>query len=284
VIAEIENADLKAQLTRAEATLAARNNELIRLKTGAREQEIEEAKATLREAQAMAVLARSNFERQQALADRQIASRETVEKAVADRDAAEARRALMAERLSLLIAPPRHEDVAIAQANLQAAAASVAEINANIEKTIIRAPIEGTVLKVFRRTGETVSNLPPTPIVTVGDTSRLRVRADVDEANVAQVAMGQTVWVTADAFRSKRFRGSVARIAEQLGRKNFRSDRPEERLDTKVLEVLIDLDAEARLPIGLPVDVIFENSPVIYGEAKLSGVQVSLADLRTTIR
>ena len=267
VIAEIENADLRAQLARAEAALVARNNELIRLRTGAREQEIEEARATVREAEAMAVLARSNYERQSQLLDRQIASRETVEKALADRDAAEARRALTAERLSLLVAPPRSEDLAIAQANLQAANASVAEINAQIEKTIIRAPVEGTVLKVFRRTGETVSNLPPTPIAAVGDTSRLRVRADVDEANVAQVAMGQTVWVTADAFRGKRFRGSVARIAAQLGRKNFRSDRPEERLDTKVLEVLIDLDAEVRLPIGLPVDVIFETSPAVYGQA-----------------
>ena len=283
VIAEIENADLKAQLARAEATVAARNNELLRLKTGARKQEIEESKATVREAEAIAVLARSNFERQSALAERQIAAKETVEKAVADRDAAEARRALMSERLSLLTAPPRHEDVAIAQANLEAANASVDEIRAQIEKTIIRSPLDGIVLKVFRRTGETVSNLPPTPIVTVGDTSRLRVRADVDEANVAQVAIGQTVSVTADAFRGKRFRGTVARIAAQLGRKNFRSDRPEERLDTKVLEVLIDLDPDARLPIGLPVDVIFDASTAIYSQAKLSDVRMSMADLRPVV-
>jgi HlyD family secretion protein len=282
VIAEIENADVKAQLAKADATLAARSSELSRLKIGARKQEIEEAKAAVREAQSMAVLARSNFERQQALAERQIASKETVEKAIADRDAAEARRALLAERLSLLTAPPRHEDVAIAEANLQAAVASVDEIKAQIEKTIIRSPVAGTVLKVFRRTGETVSNLPPTPIATVGDTSRLRVRADVDEANVAQVTLGQSVWVTADAFRGKRFPGSVARIASQLGRKNFRSDRPEERVDTKVLEVLIDLDPDAQLPIGLPVDVIFDSSPA-NSKVKLSNLSLGSADLRTAI-
>ena len=278
-IAEIENADLKAQLAKAKATLAARNNELIRLKAGPREQEIEEAKATVREAEAIAANARSNFERQRALADRQIASKEAIEKAIADRDAAEARRALMSERLSLLVAPPRQEDVAIAEANLSAANANVAEIEAQIEKTIIRSPLEGTILKVFRRPGETVSNFPPTLIVTVGDTSRLRVRADVDETNVAQVAMGQAVWVTADVFRGQRFRGTVARIATQLGRKNFRSDRPEERLDTKILEVLIDLDSGTRLPIGLPVDVIFDVTPAVYGEAKLSGQRAGSADL-----
>src|SRR6185369_18074800 len=44
-------------------------------------------------------------------------------------------------------------------------------------------------------------------------------------------------------------------IGFQLGRKNFRNNNPEERLDTKILEVMIDLDAGAQLPIGLPVDI-----------------------------
>ena len=119
----------------------------------------------------------------------------------------------------------------------------------------MRSPIDGVVLKLYRRLGETVSNLPPTPIATVGDLSRLRVRADIDEADVAQIALGQTVWITVDAFRDKRFRGTVAQIGYQLGRKNFRNDHPEERVDTKILEVMIDLETGVQLPIGLPVDI-----------------------------
>src|SRR5438477_1824459 len=52
VIAQIENDDLKAQLTGAEAALMTRENELLRLKTGAREQEISAARAELNEADA----------------------------------------------------------------------------------------------------------------------------------------------------------------------------------------------------------------------------------------
>ena len=114
---------------------------------------------------------------------------------------------------------------------------------------------------MFRRAGETVSNLPPTPIATVGDISRLRVRADIDETDVAQIALGQTVWVTADAFRDKRFRGTVAQIGLQLGRKNFRNDNPQERFDTRILEVMIDLEPGVRLPVGLPVDIKTEELP-----------------------
>ena len=276
VIAEIENGDLKAQLTGAEATLIARRNELARLKAGAREQEISAAKAELREAEAVVAMARSASERRIALGAKQIVSAEAVDQARADRDTAEARRDMLAQRLSLLVSPPRSEDVAIAQANLDAVQAQIAEITAEIEKTIVRSPIDSVILKLYRRAGETVSNLPPTPIATVGDTSQLRVRADIDESDVAVILLGQTMWVTADAFPGRRFRGTVAQIGGQLGRKNFRNDNPEERLDTKILEVLIDLEPGVQLPIGLPVDIKADearNSPKLSdaGQTLTSG-------------
>jgi HlyD family secretion protein len=255
VIAQVENDDLKAQLEAGVADAIARENELARLKAGARPQEISAARAQLREAEAVAAMARSASQRQASLAAKQATSKEAVERADADRDTAEARRDLAAQKLSLLVAPPRSEDVGIAESNLNAARARLAEINAQIEKTLVRSPIDGVILKLYRRAGETVTNLPPTPVAVVGDISRLRVRADVDESDVAQIDLHQIVWITADAFPGKRFRGTVAQIAFQLGRKNFRNNNPEERLDTKILEVLIDLEPNARLPIGLPVDI-----------------------------
>lgn len=260
IIAEIENADLKAQLAEAQATLAVRENELKRLLTGARPQEIDQLKAALRQAEASAAEARSNFDRQTALEVKKITSEATVEQALASRDTSDARRALAAAQLSLLIAPPRVEDAAIARANVDAARAKIEEIKAEIEKTIIRSPIDGTILKLYRRKGETVTNLPPTPIVTVGDTRRLRVRADIDQTDVANVAVGQTAWITADAYGDRRFRGTVVRLGAQLGRKNFHTDAPNERVDTKILDVLIDLEPGARLPIGLPVDVVLDRA------------------------
>jgi HlyD family secretion protein len=261
IIAEIENDDLKAQQAQAEATAMARERELARLKTGARPQEISAAKAELREAEATASVARSNFERRNALGMKQIASQEQVDQARADRDTAEAHRDFLAQKLSLLAAPPRVEDVAIAEANVNGANARLNEIKAQIEKTIVRAPIDSSVLKLYRRIGETVSNLPPTAIAIIGDTSQLRVRADIDQADVANIGLHQNVWVTADAFRGKRFRGTVSHIGAQLGRKNFRNETPEERVDTKILEVLIDLEPDAGLPIGLPVDITLDGLP-----------------------
>jgi HlyD family secretion protein len=219
------------------------------------------AEASLRQADAALHLARNTAERQTRLGATGVASPQAIDQAQADLDAASAKRTLLAEQLALLTAPPRPEDVAIAQANLAIAQAHVAEVAANLEKTIIRSPIEGVVLRRFRRTGETVTTLPPTPILSVGDVRRLRVRAAVDEADVARIAVGQSAWITADAYGSRRFRGKVVRIAAALGRKTIRTDEPAERFDEKVLDALIDLDAGQRLPVGLRVDVVFEPPP-----------------------
>jgi HlyD family secretion protein len=260
VVAEIDNADLRAQLAAAKAAVEARQSELQRLQAGAREQERREAEASVAEAQAETNLTRLTYQRREALGAKSIVSKESVDQARADRDAAMAREALQAERLALLVAPPRAEDVAIAEANLTSARAHVDEISAQLDKTIIRSPIDGVVLRRYRRAGESVTNLPPTPIVDVGDISRLRVRADLDESDVGHVTLGEGAWITADAFGSQRFHGVVTKVGDALGPKTFRTDQPGERLDTKVLEVRIALDAGVRLPVGLRVDVVFDPS------------------------
>ena len=60
-------------------------------------------------------------------------------------------------------------------------------------------------------------------------------------------------YVTAEAFGSRRFPGRVVRVGQVLGRKHFRTDEPTERVDTKILETLIQLDDGRELPIGLRV-------------------------------
>jgi HlyD family secretion protein len=63
------------------------------------------------------------------------------------------------------------------------------------------------------------------------------------------------VYCTAEAFGHRRFNDRIVRMGQMLGRKNVRTDDPAERADTKVLEVLIELEGGAPLPPGLRVDV-----------------------------
>jgi multidrug resistance efflux pump len=98
-----------------------------------------------------------------------------------------------------------------------------------------------------------VSTQFDSPIVTIADRSAVRVRVDVDEVDVGKIALGQRAYATADAFHGLRFWGRVVRVGKILGRKNIHTDAPAERVDTQVLEVLVELEDGRELPIGLRV-------------------------------
>jgi HlyD family secretion protein len=73
---------------------------------------------------------------------------------------------------------------------------------------------------------------------------------DVDERDIARVKPGATAYVTADAFGSRHFTGKVVEIGRRFGRKNIRTDDPVEKNDTKILEVVIELDSNELLLTG----------------------------------
>lgn len=256
VLAELENGDYRAQVASAEAEVMQKQAELRKVINGARTQERREAQSTVEEARAVMNNAKADMERRQKLFAAGVISREEVDRYVKEYEVAKARCEERSHHQDLVAADAREEDRAMAEANLQLAKARLEEARAVLDKTFIRAPLDGTVLRKFHRAGESVSNSAtnPDPIFTIGDKRALRVRVDVDEADVSKLVMGQTAYVTADAYGSKRFAGHVVRIGQQLGRKNVRTDEPTERVDNKILETLLELDNGAELPVGLRVN------------------------------
>ena len=89
---------------------------------------------------------------------------------------------------------------------------------------------------------------------TLGDTAGLRVRVDVDESDIGKVQVGQSAYVSAQAYGDRKFWGRVVRISQMLGKKNIRTEEPTERIDTKILETLIELQEDHKLPSGLRVN------------------------------
>lgn len=145
-----------------------------------------------------------------------------------------------------------------AETEAKAARARLDEARALLAKTEIRSPIDGVVLRRHRRAGEAIIGLQDPAVVTVADVSRLKVRVEVDESDVARVKKGARAYVTAPAWPGKRFTGTVIRVGRVLGRKSIRTDEAAERLDAKVLETMLELDAARELPIGLRVDAFIE--------------------------
>jgi multidrug resistance efflux pump len=208
-------------------------------------------------AQAEAALehARIEVERNRRLYEAGVIARDDLDRAERDWRVASARQTETAERLATVDADARADELARADANVALARATLAEARAVLAKTTVLAPISGVVLRRHKQAGESVSvDSPTAAIVTVADTRTLRVRVDVDERDVAEVHVGQQAWVTADAYGDTKFTGRVIRVGGMLGRKNVRTDEPSEKVDTKVLETLVELDPGTRLPVGLRVD------------------------------
>jgi HlyD family secretion protein len=120
------------------------------------------------------------------------------------------------------------------------------------------APIEGRVLNVRVRPGEEVGS---GPILVLGDTTRMRVVAEVYETDIAQVSVGQSATVSSRAL-PKPVNGRVARIGNMVFKNDVLNVDPAARADARIVEVWIDLDP---LPLAerltnLTVDVLI-NAP-----------------------
>ncbi len=186
VIARLSSDDAAAEVAESRASLAQR-------------------KAELEQARATQFLSERELQRQERLSADGITSQ-------ADHDGAR-----------------RSHDVAIAstRAAEESVRASEARLNlseANFDKTIIRAPISGIVIRKNAYVGEMVAagafSGQPTggAIVTIADFSSLEMEADINEANLSRIKEGQHALVTADAVPDHRYRGVVRHIVPTADR------------------------------------------------------------------
>jgi HlyD family secretion protein len=270
VLAELENADYLAEVASARANVLAKDATLRKVINGARRQERNEAWSSVDETKAVMKNAQSESHRRQELFTAGVVSREELDRYRSEADVAKAKYEAAVEQHSLVDDRAREEDRSLGEADLQLAKAQLEEAQARYEKTFIRSPIDGGVLRKHHRSGESVSNSStvPDPVLTIGDRRILRVRVDVDETDVSKVHVGQKAYVTADAFGKQKFWGHVVRVGQQLGPKNIRTDEPAERVDTKILETLVELDRGAPLPDGLRVDAFIVPNAGEVAEAK----------------
>lgn len=120
------------------------------------------------------------------------------------------------------------------ESSLTIARAELALAENAFKRTRIRAPFDGTVLNVFAKIGQTVGAGVGQPLVTFGDLDHLRVRAEVEERDVAKVRVGQTVIIRADAFPDREFEGTVTEVASALGSPRITSRGPRRPNDVDV--------------------------------------------------
>jgi HlyD family secretion protein len=149
----------------------------------------------------------------------------------------------------------RHDERRAALAAAQGAQANVAALAARLGKCQLRSPVAGTVLKLLRREGEFSGGSSGTPLVVVGDLSRLIVRAEIADRDAALVRTGMVAEIWVDG-QPQRWTGKVIETSALMGRKTARSLDPSDRFDRDIREVLVAFDRPPPdMPVGLRVNI-----------------------------
>jgi ABC exporter DevB family membrane fusion protein len=261
VLAVLVNDDYRAQVEASRAQVHQAQAAYDKVLNGSRPQERKQSSAAMRQAESVEVNARTDFERRQKLFDAGVISKEDFDHAGRDFKVSEEQFEAAKQQFHLIDDRQRDEDIAAAKAQLDLTKAQLDGNQAIYQKTFLRAPFDGTILRRHHRAGESITNssVTPDPVFTMGDVGGLRLRVDVDETDVSRVADGQRVYCTANAYGNQKFWGHVIRVAGQLGHKNVRTDEPNEKTDTKILETLVQLDPGVHLPVGLRVDAYIQT-------------------------
>lgn len=148
-------------------------------------------------------------------------------------------------------------DEAGVQADIVHAEASVARARADLEFSVVRAPVTGRILRRMGRLGEQIGQ---EGLVEIADTRVMYVRAEVFESDMRHVVAGAAVSVSSRALDSA-LTGTVERLGLKVNRQSIIGEDPAASLDARVIDVLVKLDGassqRAAALTGLQVRVSF---------------------------
>lgn len=254
---DLEEAEAGVDLAQAEATFAGRELERVTSLVGQGVlRESDRDRATRDRDGAAAALRRAR-----ALRDRlrNGATEEELDQARARLATAGARLDQAAAVLERLRAGATEEERRAAEADLERAASGLRRLESELAEARIAAPVAGVISRRYREPGELAHPEMPVPILVLAEQASRRVRVEVLETDIYKVRAGQRAVLTSDSFPGRRFGGRVTRIAPTLGKKRLRSENPKEKTDLQVLEVWIQPDEPLLLPLGLPVEARIEE-------------------------
>jgi RND family efflux transporter MFP subunit len=142
------------------------------------------------------------------------------------------------------------------QAAIQVATAQLAQARYNQELTVIRAPADGRIARRYANPGAGASTLNVTPMFDLEPRTARIVRAEIVEADIPNVTLGQEVEIQPEGDPTKTYIGKVLRRAAVYGARKLASDDPSQRSDDRVVEVVVSADG-APILVGQRVLVKF---------------------------
>lgn len=252
VLVRLDDSELAADVRRQDAALRSAQATLRDLQKGARPQEIEDARAAVSSAEATRTMTEREYQRNDQLYTKNLIAAQDVDRARQAYEVAKAQERSARERLALVLAGSRPDQIDAARWQVTQAESALAQVQSRLREAVVVSPIDGVVLRKNLEAGETAN--PGVPILTLVNPKDVWLRAYVPETEVGRLKVGDTAALRVDAFPNRVFTGRLIEIGSEAEFTPRNVQTKKERV-TLVFRIKIQIDnPDGLLKPGLPAD------------------------------
>ena len=144
------------------------------------------------------------------------------------------------------------------QYSIKSASAALIQAKENLRKSTIFAPSSGTISKLNVKKGERVvgtAQMAGTELLSIADMDKMEVRVDVSETDIAKVKIGDSCSIETDAYRNRKFMGTVSKIAVSSNKSSLSTGT--DQITNYVVHILIHEKNKIDGPSGI-VNYVFK--------------------------
>jgi HlyD family secretion protein len=221
VLVRLEDQEFRAQYDQARGAADSARAQLEQLQHGSRPEEIQQTEHNLSEARATAANDKLTLDRTKKLVAQAVLSQQALDDATAKYEASQQRVHSLEQSYQLAKIGPRTEEIARAQGAVTQAEGQAAYAKSQLDATVIRAPISGTILDRSVEKGELLTGQfasAARPVFSLANLEDIQADLDVAQDDFAKLTPHQKAVVTVDAFPDLKWDGVIAEVSPEANR------------------------------------------------------------------
>lgn len=260
ILFSLEARDLKAELMTQQIAYEIALAKLKKLEVMPRREDIEAVEADLKSAQIELDQAKNHYEMTQALRDKRALSQQEINQRLFNYQQMEAKWQQAKAHLDKIKAGTWQPDIKIASLEAQQAKAHVEQVEADIERTIIRSPIDGKVLQIKIHEGESPSLGSQTPLMIVGNIDEMYLKVSINQFDAPYFRSNAPAVAFLRGDARVEFPLEFVRLEPFLVNKQNLTHDITEKVDTRVLQVIYLIkNSDQNIFVGQQMDVFIES-------------------------
>ena len=224
IVARLEDDDYRAQVQQAKGALDSLQAKLSELEHGSRPEEIAVADANVNQSVADLENAKVTLDRSKELLKASVLSKQAFDDAQAKYDNAVARVNSLRKTYELAKIGPRVEEIQSLRGQVDQAKGALAFAETQLADTLIRAPVDGTILERAVEKGEFITTSfvgdkgAKGYVVSLADLNDLQVELDIAQNDFSKLHMAERGVVTTDAFPDRKYEGKIEEMSPEANR------------------------------------------------------------------